>query len=62
MGFLRRNLLVILFAVLIVSQLLTWRAIVELGRQLPRDPPRCSAGSPCVVEMNEFTLRQLRPQ
>jgi hypothetical protein len=60
-AFLRRNLLVILFGLLIVGQAMTWYAVVDLKRSLPRDPPRCSPSDPCFVELNEYTLRQLRP-
>jgi len=49
-GFLRRNLLLILFSVLIVCQVLTWRAIVSLQQSVEWGP--CGHEShPCYVRI-----------
>lgn len=57
--FLRRNMLVILFSLLIIGQVLTWRAIIDLGTYLPRNPPNCIVHDPCMVQLDEYTLRRL---
>jgi hypothetical protein len=56
----RANLILFLFASLVALQFLTWRSIVDLARELPRDPPDCSSYKPCMVELSEYSLRQLR--
>jgi hypothetical protein len=51
--FLRRNLLIILFAVLILSQILTWRAVVAIGEGVKSlDYYACGTDThPCRVRM-----------
>lgn len=60
--FLRRNLVLILFSILIIGQVLTWRAVVDLANHVPRNPPNCIVHDPCMVQLDEYTLRQLRPR
>jgi hypothetical protein len=55
----RSNLVLILVLSLLTLQFLTWRAIVDLKRYLPGDPPDCNSSSPCTVELTEYTIKQL---
>lgn len=57
----RSQLVVIIFAAILVLQYLNWQAIRDLGSYLPRSPPRCDSYDPCVVELAPYTLKQLRP-
>jgi hypothetical protein len=48
-AWLRRNLLPMIFAALLVLQFLTWRAILDLRRYFPGEPPDCDSNHPCHV-------------
>jgi hypothetical protein len=46
---LRRRLVLIIVAVMMLLQFLTWQAVEIVAQGLPRDPPRCSEYDPCNV-------------
>jgi hypothetical protein len=58
----RRRLVLIIVAVMLALQFLTWRAVERVADGLPRDPPRCSTYDPCVVSLDEYSIRQIRPK
>jgi hypothetical protein len=45
----RQRLVLIIVAIMLLLQFLTWRAIERVAQGLPRDPPRCSEYDPCNV-------------
>lgn len=45
----RRRLVLIIVAVMLLLQFLTWRAVERVAQGLPGDPPRCSQYDPCTV-------------
>lgn len=49
LAWLRRNLLVLIFAGMLLLQFLTWQAIRDLKRYFPSDPPDCDYYHPCHV-------------
>ena len=55
----RQRLVLIIVSVMLFLQFMTWRAIVDLQRHLPSDPPDCNSSSPCTVQLTDDTIRQL---
>jgi hypothetical protein len=49
LAFLRSQLLLILFGLLIYMQFLTWRELNKLRYDLPSSPPECDYRHPCYV-------------
>jgi hypothetical protein len=62
----RRRLVLIIVAIMLVLQFLTWRAVERVVQGLPRDPPRCSEYDPCnvyvrgSVTLDSDTMRRLQ--
>ena len=62
----RRRLVLIIVAIMLLLQFLTWRAIERVAQGLPRDPPRCSEYDPCnvyvkgSVKLDSDTVMQLQ--
>jgi hypothetical protein len=62
----RRRLVLIIVAVMLLLQFLTWRAVERVADSLPRDPPRCSEYDPCnvyvkgPVSLDSDTVRRLQ--
>jgi hypothetical protein len=52
-AWLRRNLLVIIFAGMLALQFLTWRVIIDLRRYFPGEPPDCDFYHPCHVVIDK---------
>jgi hypothetical protein len=48
-GWFRQRLVLLIVGVMLFLQFMTWRSIVEMRRDLPGSPPRCSAYEPCSV-------------
>jgi hypothetical protein len=61
-GWFRQRLVLLFVTGLLVLQFMTWRSMEEMRRDLPRSPPRCSTYDPCVVSLDEYTIRQIRPK
>jgi hypothetical protein len=55
----RSNLVLFLVLAFLALQFMTWRAVVNLSRYFPGEPPECSRLNPCTVELSEFSLRQI---
>jgi hypothetical protein len=56
----RQRLVLIVVSIMLILQFMTWRSIEGMRRDLPRDPPRCSTSDPCMVQLDEYTIRQIR--
>jgi len=62
----RRRLVLIIVAIMLLLQFLTWRAVERVAQGLPRDPPRCSEYDPCnvyvkgSVSLDSDTVRRLQ--
>jgi hypothetical protein len=52
-AWLRRNLLVMIFAAMLLLQFLTWQAILDLRRYFPGSPPDCNYYNPCHVVIDK---------
>jgi hypothetical protein len=48
-GWFRQRLVLMIVAMMLLLQFLTWRAIERVAQGLPRDPPQCSGYDPCNV-------------
>jgi len=58
----RRRLVLIIVVIMLLLQFLTWRELVDLKRYFPSSPPDCDSYRPCYFELDENSLRQLRPR
>jgi hypothetical protein len=58
----RQRLVLLIVVAMLVMQFMTWRSIEAMRQDLPRNPPRCGTYDPCIVELDEYSLRQLRPK
>ena len=58
----RQRLVLAIVGAMLVMQFMTWRSIDAMRQDLPRSPPRCSTYDPCVVSLDEYTIRQIRPK
>jgi hypothetical protein len=61
-GWFRQRFVLIIVGAILVLQFATWRSIEGMRSDLPRNPPRCSTYDPCVVSLDEYTIRQIRPK
>ena len=61
-GWFRQRLVLLIVVAMLVMQFMTWRSIEAMRQDLPKNPPRCGTFDPCIVELDEYSLRQLRPK
>jgi len=61
-GWIRQRPVLLFVTGLPILQFMTWRSIEAMRQDLPRNPPRCGTYDPCIVELDEYSLRQLRPK
>jgi hypothetical protein len=47
----RANLVLMIFAAMLLLQFLTWRSIVHLEQIRPGEPPSCTLNNPCTVDL-----------
>jgi hypothetical protein len=61
----RERLVLIVVAIMLILQFMTWRSIERVAENMPRSPD-CSYRSPCYVQgtvsLDENTIRQIRPK
>jgi hypothetical protein len=64
-GWVRQRIVLLIVALMLILQFLTWRATERIAANLP-DPPDFRSRSPChiqgTVSLDEYTLRQIRPK
>lgn len=53
LAWLRRNLLVIIFAGILALQFVTWTAILDLRRYFSGELPKCDSHRPCHVVIDK---------
>jgi hypothetical protein len=53
LAWLRRNLLVFIFAGMLALQFVTWMAILDLRRYFSGEPPKCDFNHPCHVVVDK---------
>jgi hypothetical protein len=58
----RSRLVLMLVCAFAILQFLTWRAVVDVANNLPRNPPSCSSYDPCAVSIDERTIKRLQPK
>jgi hypothetical protein len=61
-GWFRQRIVLLIVCIMLFLQFMTWRSIEKMQRDLSGNPPRCSTYDPCVVSLDEYTLRQIRPK
>jgi hypothetical protein len=59
LAWLRSNLLVLIFGAMLILQFMTWRALEDLRRYMPGDPPACDTYHPCTVELSQDSIDQV---
>jgi len=53
LAWLRRNLLVIIFATMLALQFVTWMAVLDLRRYFSNEVPKCDSHNPCHVVIDK---------
>jgi hypothetical protein len=48
-GWVRQRAVLIIVALMLLFQFMTWQAVNRMADGMPRNPPRCSAYEPCSV-------------
>jgi hypothetical protein len=65
-GWFRQRAVLIIVALMLLFQFMTWQTMERISQKLPRDPPRCGEYDPCnvyvkgSVSLDPDTVRRLQ--